>query len=126
MQESGESITKQRYENKYYNLYKEGKYDKDLVDDEEVKANKAKLKEHIYKNNVYWVSDRFVSPTNGSARFFVRVVSSGNVSGNLTFFFNEATASAWVYHGPCFLRPVVYLDGSMIVKQSDGVLKVKD
>ncbi|MGP1608223.1 MAG: hypothetical protein ACTTGJ_00015 [Clostridium sp.] len=125
--EKGSSTSKQRYDREYYAIDKElgGEYDKDLVTDPKVKENKEKLKNHIFKSNWYWLSSRSVSTIRSSfAVFWIHIVDSREIYGDMIFTGRENYAD--VRDSTRFLRPVVYLDGSMIEKVSAGQWKIKD
>ncbi|MGP1608711.1 MAG: hypothetical protein ACTTGJ_02575 [Clostridium sp.] len=124
VQENGTSTAKQRYEYDYYDIDENGEYDKDLVEDEKVKENKRKLKVHIYKNDQYWLSSRSVY-ISGNAYFCVYSVYLEYVSIDAVLNAEWNGSFDGAPHAN-FLRPVVYLDGNMIEKQTQGVWKIKD
>ncbi|MGP1608488.1 MAG: type II secretion system protein [Clostridium sp.] len=122
MQESGESTTKQRYEHEWYYISKNNYYDKDLVEDAEVKANKRKLKEHIFKHKSYWLGSRYVTANYSGAYFCIRLIDHEAVFGYDTFDFNAIKSKVSCdYPDLRFLRPVVILDSNAdIVETSSG------
>ena len=119
--DNGSSSDKQYFNNDRYNL---GNYDADLVTDPKVKENKMKLKYHIFKGRSYWLSTRYISADSNYIYSYVRLIRENFISGTYLFdahldYINIATEMS-------YLRPVVYLDASMIEEQTQGVWKIKD
>ena len=122
--ENGNSTTKERYENEGYFIKKENnKYDKELVTDPKVKENKEKLKNHIYKNNKYWLASRLVVSYPILAEFRIRDVSSTYVAGYPLYIYVSNLTINVIEE---FIRPVVYLQGGMLEEQAQGVWKIKE
>ena len=108
-------------------------YDEDLVTDQQVKANKAKLKAEIFKTHDYdyYIAHRCVHYAHGSdmgdnVKFNVMGVREDGLFplGGYDYLI---CVGNWINEDKVvnFLRPIVYLDGSMLEKQSDGVWKIK-
>ena len=119
--EKGSSTNTQSFDNEHYNIDK-NRYDNYLVTDIETKKNKEKLKEHIFKNNGYWVASCYVNVSSSIAYFCVR---SLNLNVEYSPLYGDSAQQS-VFSPDDFLRPVVYLDGSMLEKQSEGIWKIKD
>ncbi|MGP1608579.1 MAG: hypothetical protein ACTTGJ_01880 [Clostridium sp.] len=125
--ENAISITKRSFDNEHYDIHADtnGEYDKELVVDSKVKANKEKLKNHIFKSDWYWICSRFVGANSNTAFFNLYAVGGRNIN-NSTIFSTYANSLFQDIRVARFLRPVVYLDGSMLEKVSDGEWKIKD
>lgn len=85
--------------------------------------NKQKLKNHIFKNNKYWIGSRYIYSYYTLANFNVNYISTSYVLGSNSF---QYDSSLNVYTISGFLRPVVFLDAGMIEKVSEGKWKIKD
>ncbi|MGP1608627.1 MAG: hypothetical protein ACTTGJ_02130 [Clostridium sp.] len=123
-EDTGTSITKQRFDHELYVIYNNStSYDKELVPDVQVNENKQKLKNHIFKNNKYWIGSRYIYSYYTLANFNVNYISTSYVLGSNSF---QYDSSLNVYTISGFLRPVVFLDAGMIEKVSEGKWKRKD
>ena len=122
--EYGISKDIKRFDNEFYLITSNSGYSEELVTDIDVEENKTKLKNYIFKDNIYFLASTciFVMSNMNDPVFKVRYVRSSSVGGGTL-----------VSHSPLvsfiksdqFLRPVVYLDGSMLEKQSNGVWEIK-
>ena len=125
--EDGVGLSKREFDNDQYDIDKNNeKYDKELVSDPKVKANKEKLKPHIFKRQkAYWISYRYVKTDPSNAQFGVKIIEHYSIRGDFTFVsFIHHLKNPMSHRG--HLRPVVYLDGTMLEKVSDGEWKIKD
>ena len=107
-------------------MIKTDQYEKELVTDPKVKESKEKLKGHIFKDNQYWLAVRSVFTRSYAMFFHIGGARSNwlSVSGSGTFVMINGQSAETIANE--FLRPVVYLDGSMIEKVSAGQWKIKD
>ncbi|MGP1608319.1 MAG: hypothetical protein ACTTGJ_00500 [Clostridium sp.] len=118
--EDGASETKQSFKREFYDIDKNnGEYDRDLVTDNEVKKNKEKLKEHIFKNREYWLDKVCLDSRPHLVHFRMFFANVNNITGNFTYY-SDPNLHTTAYSPACYLRPVVYLDGSMIEETSPG------
>ena len=113
-----------------YDFYHIGlkQYRRYLVPDIEVEKNKVKLAKYIYVDNRYFISSRFLVPR-PVPNYLHSPFCIGQTDLDLSLNYEandfEYGLTQRVFPA-CYLRPVVYLDASMVKKQSDGVWKIKD
>ncbi|MGP1608580.1 MAG: hypothetical protein ACTTGJ_01885 [Clostridium sp.] len=121
----GSSRIKKIFDNKWYHIDL-ANYDKELVTDSKIKQNKEKLKNHIYNMYNYYISSR--TPLNyntGDVYFYIRAVNSSYINGNMVYIGDYGSDSP-IASANALLRPVVYLNPSMLEKTGEGKWKIKD
>lgn len=122
--EYGISTDTKRFNNVFYYIDKT-KYDKEFVSNTKINAGKARLKNHIFKGTYYWINNRLLFTYGKIARFTVGDINVSFVTSETIFEnYNEKIN---INTDKRAIRPVVYLDGSMIEETSPGskVWKIK-
>ncbi|MGP1608543.1 MAG: type II secretion system protein [Clostridium sp.] len=118
---TGKDIKK--FDNEFYSITSNSGYSEELVPDIDVKENKTKLKNYIFKDNSYFLASPCIFVNMSDPEFNVRYVRSSSVWGDTLVSHRPLVSFSTSAQ---FLRPVVYLDGKMLEKQSEGIWKIKD
>ena len=129
-EENGISKNIQKFNNNFC-LIDLKAYNEDLVTDPKVNENKAKLKNALFKY-IYFIAHRYVYYTYNNddigdvVNFNVLKIAEEDytylITDDICFGSGNWTIEE---ESEGFLRPIVYLDGSMLEKQSDGVWEIK-
>ena len=122
--EDGISTDTKRFNNVFYYIDKT-KYDKEFVSDTKINTGKARLKNHIFKGTYYWIDNRLLFTYGKIARFTVGDINVSFVTSETIF--ENYIEKININTDKRAIRPVVYLDGSMIEETSSGskVWKIK-